>query len=192
MEAIFKSNQQTKTSLFFIALIPDSELRMKINKIKRDFKTFESTEATKVYPHITLKAPFTCSGNDREKILRWFSAMRLQQERFHLYLHGFGSFYNKYNPVVFVNPLKNDELLKMQRELMIGFNNILPARVHRVDRKFKPHMTVAYRDLTPENFSRAWQKYKDKPFYDVFDVHTIYLLKYDWKKWNIIGKRKLG
>lgn len=66
MEFIFESNHRTKTSLFFIALIPDRELRMKIYKIKKDFKRFESSKASEVYPHITLKAPFKCSGNGRK------------------------------------------------------------------------------------------------------------------------------
>lgn len=80
----------------------------------------------------------------------------------------------------------------MQRDLMHKFSNILPGKIHPVDLAFKPHMTIAYRDLTPENFFQAWEEYKDKHFYDVFDVHTIYLLEHDWKKWNVIAMRKLG
>ncbi|MFN2439630.1 MAG: 2'-5' RNA ligase family protein [Chitinophagaceae bacterium] len=98
-----------------------------------------------------------------------------------MHLKGFGAFHNKYNPVVFVNPVMNSELIKMQKELMIGFNSIFPAYVHPVDLNFKPHITAAYRDLTPENFSRAWLEYKDKAFNDVFDVNAIYLLEHDTK-----------
>lgn len=192
MSFIIRSIQKTKTSLYFIALIPDSELRMKANAFKNDFRRFGSSKALKVYPHITLKAPFKCSGSERGGILSWFSEMHLQQRPFHLYVNGFGAFPNKEHPVVFINPIKNIELIKMQRELIRGFNSILPANVHRVDRNFKPHMTVAYRDLTPDNFSRAWEEYRDKPFYDVFDVHSIYLLEHDYEKWNIIETHKLG
>ncbi len=193
MNSIIRSNHKTKTSLHFIALIPDRELRNKITSFKLDFsERFESERALKVPPHITLKAPFKCSGSGRDEVLNWFSEMSLQQKPFHLYLNGFGAFHNKGNPVVFVNPVANIDLLKMQRELMIGFNSILPAYVHPTDINFKPHMTVAYRDLKPENFSLAWQEYKYKPFYEVFDVHSIYLLEHDWKKWNIIETHKLG
>lgn len=193
MEFFIGSKQTTKTSLFFIALIPDRELREKIRPFKLDFsKRFGSSKALKVYTHVTLKAPFKCSGGGREEVLAWFSEMRLQQKPFHLYVNGFGVFPNKKHPVVFLKPEKNVELIKMQRELMIGFNSILPANVQAVDKDFKPHMTVAYRDLTPENFSRAWQEYKDKSFYDVFDVHSIYLLEHNWKKWSVIDTHKLG
>lgn len=192
MEFILESNQRTKTSLFFIALIPNRELRMKINKIKKDFESFQSSRATKVYPHITLKAPFKCSGNGRKELLNWLSQMVIRQNSFLINLNGFGAFYNKYNPVVFINPVISTELIKMQKELMISFNSIFPAYVHPVDRKFKPHITVAYRDLTPENFSMAWQEYKHKAFSDVFDVNAIYLLEHDTKNWNIIDTHKLG
>ena len=140
MSFIIRSKQ--KTGLFFIALIPDRELRNKINPFKLDFSNrFESCKALKVYPHITVKVPFKCSGIDRQKVFSWFSEMRLQQKPFHLYLNGFAAFHNKHNPVVFVNPVPNRELITMQRELMTGFNSISPVNIHSVDRGFKPHMT---------------------------------------------------
>jgi 2'-5' RNA ligase len=193
MEFIVKSKQINKTSLFFIALIPDRELREKINIIKKDFsKRFESSRALKVYPHITLKAPFKCSESGKRELLDWFSEMVIQQKPFLIQLDGFGAFHNKNNPVIFVNPVINNELIKMQKELMLGFNSILPAYVHPVDLNFNPHITVAYRDLTPENFSVAWQEYKDKIFNGVFHVNAIHLLEHDRKKWNLIDMHTLG
>lgn len=192
MESLVKLKRSTITSLHFVALIPDRELRIKVNAFKSDFKRFGCDKATKVYTYITLKAPFKCSGSDREDMLSWFSQMRLPQKPFHLYLNGFGAFHNKYSPVIFVNPVPSLDLLRMQRELMIGFNSILSTKVHPVDRAFKPHMTVAYRNLSTENFSLAWHEYKDKHFYDVFDVHSIYLMKHDTKKWKLVDTHKLG
>ena len=183
----------TRTSLFFISLIPDRDLREKIHTIKKDFsRRFESYKALKVYPHITLKAPFKCSEGGKKELLNWFSETSVQQKPFLLYLKGFGAFHNKNNPVIFINPVASSELIKIQRELMIGFNSIFPAYVHQVDVNFKPHITVAYRDLSPKKFSLAWQEYKDKVFKDLFGVHSIYLLEHDTKKWNIIATRKLA
>lgn len=191
METITKS--MARTSLFFIALIPDKDLRKKIHTIKEDFsQRFESHKALKVYPHITLKAPFKCSAGGKKELLNWFSETLIRQKPFLIHLKGFGAFHNNKSPVVFINPMPSQELMQMQKELMVSFNSIFPAYMHPVDIGFKPHITVAYRDLTPENFSRAWQEYKDKPFKDVFDVHSIYLLEHDTKKWNVINERKVG
>jgi 2'-5' RNA ligase len=192
MQSIDKPNQMMKTSLFFIALIPNRESREKINTFKLDFsKRFGSSKALKVYPHITLKAPFKCSEGGKSELLNWFTQMNTRQEPFSIELNGFGAFHNKHNPVVFINPVINSDLIQLQKELMIGFNSIFPAYIHPVDVNFKPHITVAYRDLTPEKFSEAWQEYKHKPFNDVFDVTAIYLLEHDRNKWNIISTYKL-
>lgn len=193
MESITKTKQLKEESLFIIALIPDRALREKINLIKKDFsKRFGSSKALKVYPHITLKNPFICSDGGKRELINWFFEMGIQQKPFAVQLKGFGAFQNKNSPVVFINPLMNSELSKMQRELMIGFGSLFPAYVHPVDVNFKQHITVAYRDLTPENFSRAWKEYKDKIFNDVFNVHSVYLLQHDKIKWNIINTYKLG
>lgn len=191
METSIKS--MARTSLFFIALIPDKDLRKKINTIKEDFsQRFESHKALKVYPHITLKAPFKCSVEGKKELLNWFSETSIQQKPFLIHLKGFGAFHNKKSPVVFINPMPSQELMEMQKELMIGFNSIFPAYMHPVDIGFKPHITVAYRDLSPQMFSLAWPEYEDKIFKDVFAVHSIYLLEHDTKKWNVIDERKLG
>lgn len=193
MQTPIESKQVTQTGLFFIALIPNQDLRKEINAFKLDFsKRFGSSKALKVYPHITLKAPFKCSGTDKRELLNWFTQLNIRQKPFGLNLDGFGALPNRNNPVIFVNPIINNELIGLQKELMTGFNSIFPAYVHPVDVKFKPHVTVAYRDLTPEKFSLAWQEYEHKPFSGVFDVNAIHLLEHDTKKWNLIHTHNLN
>lgn len=193
MEPIVMSQPIKKTELFFIALIPNRELREKVNEFKRDFsKRFDSSKALKVYPHITLKTPFKCSDNGKNELERWFHEILPQQKPFLINLNGFGAFHNKQNPVVFINLFANNELIKMQKELIVGFNSLFPAYVHPIDVNFKPHMTIAYRDLTPQHFSKAWPEYRSKTFKEVFEVEAVYLLQHDTKKWNIIKTRELN
>src|SRR5699024_3587183 len=47
-----------------------------------------------------------------------------------------------------------------------------------------PHMTVAFRDLSSENFQQAWQEFKDRSFDYVFEVNSIFLLKHDYTRWQ--------
>lgn len=125
MQLITESNQTTKTGLFFIALISDRRLRQEINTFKLDFsKRFGSSRALKVYPHITLKAPFECLINGKRELLNWFTQMNIRQKPFSIKLNGFGAFHNKHNPVVFVKPEVSSELTNMQKQLMIGFDSI--------------------------------------------------------------------
>ena len=169
-----------KENLYFIALIPKRELREKINDFKNDFADrFSSKKALKVYPHITLKAPFKLSADTHKEILNWFSDLRINQKPISLLLRNFGAFPNKNNPVVYINPVVTKELQLMQREIIASFSSIFPADIHPVDIKFKPHVTVAYRDLAPDMFSKAWKEYKDKSFDAKFEINTFYLLQHN-------------
>ena len=181
-----------KEGLYFIALIPNRELREKIITIEKDFeRRFNSGKALAVYPHITLKAPFKCSAGGRNELMNWFSDLVIHQRPFLINLKGFGVFHNKKSPVVFINPVVTKELLQMQKGLMIGFSSIFPDDVHPVDFTYTPHLTVAYRDLAPDKFLQAWEEYKSKFFNEVFEVNAIYLLEHNTKKWNVIATHEL-
>jgi 2'-5' RNA ligase len=182
----------SKENLLFIALIPDRELRQKINIFKNDFsKRFDSHKALKVYPHITMKAPFKCNDNGKDELLNWFSDLHIRQKKFDISLKGFGAFHNKNNPVVYVNPVITKEIQTAQEELIAGFGSLFPGYLHPFDKSFKPHVTIAYRDLTPAMFEKGWKEYKDKFFDEIFHVHSIYLLQHDSKKWNVISTYEL-
>ncbi|MDZ7681592.1 MAG: 2'-5' RNA ligase family protein [Fodinibius sp.] len=54
----------------------------------------------------------------------------------------------------------------------------------RSNNDFTPHMTVAYRDLSPDNFERAWEDFQDRSFDYSFEVNSIVLLKHDYQRWK--------
>ena len=80
----------------------------------------------------------------------------------------------------------------LQKELMATFSSLFPGDIHPVDMKFHPHMTIAYRDLTPEMFSKAWEEYASKSFTADFEIDAFYLLQHDTKKWNVIATKNLS
>lgn len=182
----------TKENLYFIALIPNRELRDKITLLKQDFANrFNSNKALKVYPHITLKAPFKCKETAHRELVNWFDGLKIKQQAFSIRLKNFGAFENKNSPVIYVNPILNNELKYLQKELIASFSSLFPGDIHAVDINFHPHVTIAYRDLSPAMFKQAWEEYNEKVFDDVFDVNAFYLLQHDTKKWNIISTKNL-
>lgn len=182
-----------KENLYFIALIPERGLREKINIIKKDFALrFNSNAALKVYPHITLKAPFKCPVKEHDELMEWFFELNSFPKTFSVRLDGFGVFDNKTHPVVFIKPELSSDLNFLQKELIASFSSLMPEDVHPVDLNFKPHITVAYRDLRPDMFTEAWNEYRTKPFQEIFSVTAFYLLQHDTKKWNIISTHTLS
>jgi 2'-5' RNA ligase len=180
-------------NLYFIALIPKRELRERITAIKHDFATrFNSKTALKVYPHITLKAPFKLPANKHEQLLTWFNDLHIEQKKFSIELKDFGAFHNKNNPVIFIKPELSNNLEMLQEKITEGYISNISEEVNQVDIVFKPHITVAYRDLTPAMFTKAWSEYQHKTFDAFFDVDVVYLLQHDSKKWNIIATHNLN
>jgi 2'-5' RNA ligase len=51
-------------------------------------------------------------------------------------------------------------------------------------RPFKPHLTIAFRDLKKSQFPKAWEFYKHRPFKSACEIDGISLLKHDGKQWQ--------
>ena len=182
-----------KENLYFIALIPRRELRTEVMTFQNDFaKRFDSKRALKVYPHITLKAPFKCPANLHPLVVNWFANLKISHRTFNIQLKNFDAFHNKVSPVVFINPVVTSQLRAIQNEIIRNFDSSFPDNLHSVDLDFKPHMTVAYRDLKPEQFRKAWTEYKNKPYTATFDVNGFHLLQHNTKKWNVIETYNLA
>ena len=143
-------------------------------------------------PHITLKAPFTFPGAHHEQILRWFENMQVTVPSFKQQLRDFGAFHNRRSPVVFVKPVMNTSLDRLQKEVLINFGETYShAHILQQELDFTPHMTIAYRDLQPNLFKEAWQEYETKKYAAGFDVNSFHLLQHNGKAWDIISTYNL-
>jgi 2'-5' RNA ligase len=177
--------------LYFIALIPPKPLQQEITAIKQDFADrFESRKALRTMPHITLKAPFKIPESERATFEKWFADLRFDAIDFRIKLDGFGAF-EQDHPVVFIKPEMNGEMAALQRETVEKIAAKVPASISHTDRDFHPHITIGYRDLTPENFEKAWNVYKTHAFEAEFRADAIHLLRHDGTQWVVVSSVKL-
>ncbi len=182
-----------ENNLYFIAVIPFRDLQNKVDELKRDIATrFNSAKALKVMPHITLKAPFKWTPAAHNILLKWFVDLKLPGPSFDIRLQGFGAFNNRKNPVIFIKPADSISLVLLQRELVNSFEALEPAVVQPTGKNFIPHMTIAYRDLTPTNFEKAWEEYRHKEFEEQFEVNAVHLLQHNGAQWNVIASNSLA
>ena len=140
---------------------------------------FNSVKSFENFPHITILRPFNFDENKEELLTEKFSGMNLKFNSFEVFLNGFGCFANSKNPVIFINPENTVELQQLYDEVQSNFE------FHPYG-KFHPHLTVAFKDLSPENFKKSWQEYQNKTFEDSFLVDKICLFKHENKKWNLL------
>jgi len=170
--------------MYFIAIYPPQEIIDAIKIFKQDLSlNFNNSKALKNDAHITLLPPFERELALENDIHVAFHKIDTQMLPFEIVLNGFGSFPNPKNPVLFVQPEENEHL----QQLHIKIKEIFTFNKN----SFNPHVTVGYRNLTFENYLRAWEIYKDKEYRTKFIVDKITLLRHDGK-WVPIAEKKLS
>jgi 2'-5' RNA ligase len=183
-----------KGSPYFLAIIPPSKICEEIIAIQRDIsQRFESSKSLAVVPHITLKAPFKLVASDHEHILNWFSGLEIVCPEFDIALRDFGAFHNSKSPVIYIQPDQNFFLDSLQKQILVQFRSAFPeVAVSGLELHYKPHVTVAYRDLKPALFEIAWKEFKTMNFSASFHVSQFFLLQHNGLRWNQIRAFELG
>ncbi|WP_250123774.1 2'-5' RNA ligase family protein [Chroococcidiopsis sp. CCMEE 29] len=171
-------------SLFFIALLPPPDIQTYANQIKQHFADrYASRAAQKSPPHITLQPPFKWSNEALPILKQCLSQFVMNRVPVPVTLQGFAAFPPR---VIYINVLKTEELLTLQAELMAD----LEAKLGIVDpvsktRPFAPHVTVAFKDLTKQNFRAAWAEFQQQQLEFEFTATDLTLLVHDGRQWNV-------
>ncbi|MEC4819269.1 MAG: 2'-5' RNA ligase family protein [Scytonema sp. PMC 1069.18] len=170
--------------LYFIALLPPQDLQDYANQVKQYFAdNYASRHAQKSPPHITLQPPFQWEDKNLPLLEEHLKDFATGRELIPITLNG----YNAFPPrVIYIDVVRNPELLSVQTDLMVYLENHLGI-VDKVGktRPFAPHMTVAFKDLTKENFKAAWAEFKHRELHFEFTASCLTLLVHEGGRWNI-------
>jgi 2'-5' RNA ligase len=178
---------------YFIAVLPPQEMLDYANEVRQYFSDrYDSRKSFSSPPHVTLIPPFDWNQNP-ESIQQALTTFAETTAAFPITLSGFGRFPQN---VIYINVLKDEPLLTLQSRLTDHCRATLGLTSHYsnqpVDLPFVPHMTVAFRDLTTENFKNAWTEFESKPLglsnqsdrtYQ-FLCDRLALLKHDGQVWQ--------
>ena len=167
--------------LYFMALVPPEPVKSLIHEMKMEFyKKYRFSHALKSPPHITLIPPFKWPVQDENRLVRFLKDFALQQAPFEISLDGYGAFKPR---VIFLKINENEMLHNLYKSLTASFYPYfhLPSPP---DRPYRPHLTLAFRDVTPAMFRKAWAEWKNKHFEATFKVEGICLLKHNRKNWD--------
>lgn len=175
--------------LYFIGLIPPPPLNDEIQGMKMEFKkNYQSAHALNAPPHITLISPFRI----REEVVahKLLQDFAYEDHSFEVKLENFSHFEER---VIFIDVRKDQALEETQKALknMINANLDIFEGTFR-NRPFRPHLTLAFKDLSKMHFQRAWEIYRSRKFKEHFMAKELVLLKHDKRKWQIQAKYKLG
>jgi len=170
-------------SLFFIAILPDQDVKEEINAIKKQIaENYECQYALNKITHITIQKPFRWPEEEVQYLKHELSTCFKDNYSFPVNLSGFGHFGDR---VIYIE-ISNTEPLESLRS---GLVNKLQDQLNFTDkmigrRDFTPHITIANRDLSKTQFTKAWSNYKDMNINIKFTCKKVWLLKHDGKRWQ--------
>ena len=170
--------------LYFIALIPHSELRNEIRAVKDRIRlAYGAGHALKSPAHITMQMPFKRNSRDESAISEALEKFASEETPFIVRLNGFGCFAPR---VIFIRIEDPDPVKSIHGRLKGILADELGFPVSEIMNDVQPHITVATRDLTKEAFREAWLEFQNEEFRGTFEVNSLFLLKHNGKNWDIL------
>ena len=171
-----------KSALLFIAIVAESDVFADIRAFQRhSARHFDSSRALRSPPHITLEPPFKWRDDELAVLESELALFGEHQSPIELQLDGFDRFASR---VVFVDVVENPSLSALQAALKERLRSNLGLISDRPDRTFRPHMTVAFKDLKRHRFAEAWAHFSNTPYQKTMSVNRFSLLQHDGQFWQ--------
>ncbi len=172
------------TKQYFIAIVAPEPILSEVKTLKQYMaENYQSIASTKSPAHVTLYMPFWWQEDQEIFLQNSLKSFSAQTKGFQLFLNGFDCFAPK---VIFIHVERNIALQVLQNKLLQHLKETIGLyHAKYSQQKFRPHLTIASRDLTKEKFEEAWQEFKDKEYEADFKVDKIALLKHNGKIWEI-------
>lgn len=175
--------------LYLIAILPPAAIQIEIVQFqKKAASLFEAAHALKSPPHITLAPPLRWSDAHLEKLTDALINFTILQSPFELMLKNFGCFAPS---VIFVAVEPKKELTDLRQALDRTLSEVLLLD-HQSSYTFHPHISVAFRDLKPEQFSSARAYFSRFRYERTFEVETLTILKYLDRRWQVFMEFRFG
>jgi len=172
---------------YFIAFTLEGAARAKVSRLRSAISTkFDVHAALKSPPHATLKYPF-----DTNNIKPVADAVKAYAEKLKpspLSLKNFNHFDDRVWYVQ-VKPNRKQRAIQSGLVKLVRKTLALPDDPHETD--WTPHVTLAYKDLTPEKFKLIKNYLSDKNIDLKIPFNNITILKLVNHKWRIYKKFRI-
>jgi len=136
-------------------------------------------------PHITLKPPFRETSENVEALSSDLNTLSEYLVPFDVSIDGYGHFRNE---VIFLNITEN----KVIADIAQAVNNLDKNAKPLKPNQFKPHITIAHRDLNDTEFNIAWDALKNKKYKAAFKCESLSVLWHRKGSWEIYKSFEFG
>ncbi len=171
-----------KKSIYFIALLPPTEILEEVMAFKQEVKTrFQSKKALTSPAHITLVPPFKMTDDKSIAMRREIAAFNHTLTPFLVHLQDFSAFPPR---VVFINVEPSTALSNCKKAITQHFYEKFDVET-KDNFPFHPHMTIAFKDLKEAVFPDAWAYFQEQSYERYFQAEAVTLLRFREGKWYV-------
>jgi 2'-5' RNA ligase len=179
-------------TLYFVAILPPTAVQRLVRTVQHAIADqFQSQRALSSPPHLTLYPPIKLEQPNR--LHDTLTALAPAHPSIPIRLSGFAAFPPR---VIYIHVQPTPELMVLQAAISSQVSQSLGLRPQF--HPYVPHLTVAFRDLSPPAFRQAWAWIRDRPFEEAFMAHQFTLLKHqpnpepDQMRWQSVVTYRLG
>jgi len=140
-------------------------------KIAKKYKTHHSLESN-LGPHFTITHQENVNERNLKKIEKIVHEISQTIKPFKVKINSFQRFYK--NRVIYAKVAKSKELDNLHKKLSYRLSKFGKVRLLR---KYTPHISLAYKDITKENYRAAFKEFKNKKIFYEFELNKIYIGK---------------
>ena len=176
---------------FFIAILPTEDISKQVRIWQQELGDRYGAKASlRSPPHLTLHMPFQWKESREQQLIEGLSNFFGSTAPFLISLEGFGAFPPR---VIYVNVKDTPELGACHKALtrFCRVNFDLHNSTYG-DHPFRPHITLAFRDLRKSYFPKAWSEFSAKDFRVEFQVNQVCLLRHTGKEWTVYKEFKMA
>lgn len=174
--------------VYFIAILPNQILQDEVTEFKQyAAENFNTKRALTSPPHITIQPPFKWNEHNLHPIRVTLKKVCKSHSPFEISLKNFNNFPPR---VVFVDVELSDNLNWLHQNLQSQMKS-----QHRLEDRFdgfRPHMTVAFKDLKKKVFPDAWKYFSKLKYEKTFLVNKLTLLVHNGKNWEMLEEFELN
>jgi len=170
--------------MYFIALVLPPPLAAMVRQWQREMADrYGSRHALRSPPHITLYRPFRPDAAAEKAMGGVMRHVAARHAPVHITLDRFDHFSRR---VLYAHVGDDAAMETLHRAVTDSLEHAGVVAPEGGDRRpFRPHVTLAHRDLTPEAFERAWPAFGGRTLHETGTVDAVSLLRHGPGGWTV-------
>jgi 2'-5' RNA ligase len=172
--------------MYYVALLCPQEIDAQIDEYKDMMRNDYGCEvAAKSPAHITLITPFWMSDGKYKDLVEKLTDFESIITEVSLNMNGFNCFNKR---VIFADVEVTDNLITLQEQLETYLKNTGFPFIRESKKPFHPHVTIATRDISEEQFDDAWPKFENLPYSASFSTNALHVMRLVDEQWTHAGE----